>query len=212
LKEFPGEGLIQETMLDLYYEIDIEAPPEAVWPWVQQVGYHRGGWYIDKWWDKFEQSYFWPLVVPKEARGTYKPPADAILEEYQNIRVGDTIPDGPPGSAYYEVKAVERNHLLLLYATTHLKYIAPRFVYKTRFAPRGAFCWAFILEEFDGNRTKLTSWWRAEGYPRTMFRLYKPFIALIDRAHQKEILKGIKRRVEKTSRNNFQQWTTEDPG
>jgi hypothetical protein len=37
----------------------------------------------------------------------------------------------------------------------------------------------------------------------TMLDLYYeidiPFISLIDRAHQKEILKGIKRRVQKTS-------------
>jgi hypothetical protein len=203
MREFPGKDLIEETMLDLYYEIDIEAPPEAVWPWVQQVGYHRGGWYIDTWWDKFEQTYFWPTLVPQDARGTYKPPADEILEEYQNISVGDIVPDGPPGSAYYEVKQVERNHLLLLYANTHFKYVAPRFVYKTRFAPRGAFCWAFILDELEGNRSKLVSWWRAEGYPKFFFLLYKPFITLIDRAHQKEILKGVKRRVEKPRGNDI---------
>ena len=102
--EFPGRDLIK-----IQYWISItksrsKQHRESIWPWVQQVGYHRGGWYIDTWWDKFEQKYFWPMVVPKEARGTFKPAVNEILEEYQNLRQGEIVPDGPPGSAYYEVK------------------------------------------------------------------------------------------------------------
>jgi hypothetical protein len=196
--DFPGESLIKDPMLDLYYEIEIGAKPEEIWPWMQQFGYHRGGWYIDTWWDKFEQKYFWPFVVPKEARGTYIPAASKILPEYQNISEGDIIPDGPPGSAFYEVVGVKENRLLLLYATSHFKYVAPQFVYKTKFAPNGAFCWAFIIREIDNDRSRLISWWRTEGYPKAGFILIKPFIKLVDGAHQREILKGIKKRVEKT--------------
>jgi len=196
--DFPGERLIKDPMLDLYYKIEIGAKPEHIWPWIQQVGYHRGGWYIDTWWDKFSQKYFWPVVVPKEARGTYKPASNEILQEYQNVTKGDIIPDGPPGSAYYEVIEIEVNHLLLLYATTHFNYMAPQFVYKTRFAPKGAFCWAFIIREIDNNHSRLISWWRAEAYPKAGFFLFKPFLTLVDGAHQREILKGIKKRVEKT--------------
>lgn len=195
--EFPGKELIKDSLLDLYYDIKIHAKPEDIWPWIQQVGYHRGGWYIDKWWDKFEQKYFWPALVPKDERGTYKPAATQILPEYQNIRKGDIIPDGPPGTAYYEVMEIEKNHLLLIYATSHFKYVAPRFVYKTRFAPKGAFCWAFIIEPINQDQSQLISWWRAEAYPKAIARLYMPLISLIDRAHQREILKGIKKRVEK---------------
>ena len=195
--EFPGQDLIGNPMLDLYYEIEIESTREAIWPWLKQVGYHRGGWYIDTWWDEFEQKYFWPSIVPKDARGTYKPPANEILVEYQNLRKGDLVPDGPPGSAYYEVMEAKINHLLLLYATSHFKYMAPRFVYKTKFAPRGAFCWAFIIEEIRRNHSRLISWWQAEAYPRAGFLLIKPLMTLVDAAHQKEILKGIKKRVER---------------
>lgn len=200
---FPGEYLIKDPIVDLFYEIKIEGEPGDIWPWIQQVGYHRGGWYIDTWWDKFEQRYFWPLVVPEDARGTYKPAANEILEEYQSIRKGDTIPDGPPGSAYYEVVKIEPNHLLLLYATSHFKYVAPQFVYKTKFAPKGAFCWAFIIDRIGQNHSQLTSWWRAEGYPKLWFILFKPFLILVDSAHQREILKGIKKRVEKSHQGDL---------
>jgi len=196
--DFPNKELIKNPMLDLRYEIEINAGSEDIFPWIKQVGYHRGGWYIDAWWDEFEQKYFWPNVVPKDARGTFMPPANEILPEYQEISVGDTVPDGPPGSAYYEVVALEENHLFQLYATTHFNYIAPQFVYKTRYAPHGAFCWAFILDETGVNRTRLTSWWRSEGYPKLGFYLLKPALMIIDGAHQRAILRGIKKRVDGT--------------
>lgn len=195
--DFPGKNLIKNPMLDLYYEIEINARPEEIWPWIQQVGYHRAGWYIDTWWDEFEQKYFWPMIVPKDARGTYQPASQVILPEYQHLKKGDIVPDGPPGSAYYEVVEVEANHLLLLYATSHFKYMAPRFVYKTRYYPRGAFCWAFIIQIIDSDHSRLFSWWQAEGYPKLGFLIYKPFIIFVDRAHQNQIMKGIKSRVER---------------
>lgn len=197
---FPNKDLIKEPMLDLYYEIEISAKPAEIWPWIKQVGYHRGGWYIDTWWDEFEQKYFWPNVVPKDARGTYKPAANEILAEYQDFTEGDIVPDGPPGSAYYDVVELEDNRLLLLFATTHFNYVAPQFVYKTRYAPKGAFCWAFNLDQIDDNITRLVSWWRAEGYPKAAFFILKPFLTIIDGAHQREILKGIKKRIENISR------------
>jgi len=198
--EFPGKDRIDNPIFDLKYGIEIEAGAHEVWPWIIQVGYHRGGWYIDTWWDQVIQKYFWPKVVPKEARGTYKPPAFEILSEYQSLRTGDIVPDGPPGSAYYEVISIQENQHLLLYATSHFKYMAPQFVYKTRFAPIGCFYWAFILRELHDRRTKLISWWQAEGQPRIIFQIVKPFISLIDRFHQREILKGIKRRAERSVR------------
>ena len=195
---FPNPELIKNPMLDLRYEIEISAQPAEIFPWIKQFGYHRGGWYIDTWWDEFEQKYFWPNLVPEEARGTYKPPANQILPEYQGLSIGDTVPDGPPGSAYYEVVDLEENRLLQLYATTHFNYVAPQFVYKTRLSPKGAFCWAFILDHTNRDTTRLISWWRSEGYPKTMFYLLKPFLIIIDGAHQRQILKGIKCRAEGT--------------
>lgn len=199
MMEFPGNTQIQDPIMDLRYEIEIESQPNVVWPWIKQLGYHRGGWYIDTWWDKVIQEHFWPRVVPKDARGTFKPPAMEILPEYQNLTKGDIVPDGPPGTAYYEVVDIQENRLLVLYASSHFKYVAPQFIYKTRFAPRGGFCWAFILEDINGRRSKLISWWQAEIQPRQFFFLLKPVFRFVDRVHQIEILKGIKRRVEKNA-------------
>ncbi|NND07755.1 MAG: hypothetical protein HKN87_15365 [Saprospiraceae bacterium] len=197
--EFPGKDIIPNPLLEVYYEIDVQSTAAAVWPWIKQLGYHRGGWYIDTKWDKYIQKYFWPLVVPKNARGFYKPPADKILPEYQNLTAGDLIPDGPPNSAYYQVVDIKENQLLVLHATSHFKYMAPNFMYKTRFAPKGQFCWAFLLQQQNKDVVRLTSWLQAEAYPELMFRLLKPFFKLVDRLHQQQILVGIKRRVEKNT-------------
>jgi hypothetical protein len=197
---FPGRRFITDPIVDLRHEIEIEGDPVEVWPWIQQLGYHRAGWYIDTWWDRFIQQYFWPLVVPREARGSYRPPANRILPEYQNIVEGDIIPDGPEGSAYYEVVEIEENRLLLLHATTHFNYMAPRFVYRTRWAPRGAFCWAFVLSQVEPRKSRLVSWWQAQATPTALFKILRPLFARVDTAHQREILRGIKRRVENPPR------------
>jgi hypothetical protein len=182
-----------DPIIDLTYRIDINSEPSNIWPWIVQVGYHRAGWYIDKWWDRVEQDFFWPHLVPAKDRGTWQPPAQRILPEYQGLKQGDIIPDGPPGSAYYEVIALEPERLLVLRATTHFKYVAPSFI-----RLRGEFRWAFELEQMSATQTRLTSSWRGWGEPRPYIALFvKPGIWLIDHFQQPEILKGIKRRAER---------------
>ena len=193
---FPGDQIVENPIIELTYTIDIDAPPESIWPWIVQVGYHRAGWYIDRWWDQVEQKYFWPLLVPPEARGVWKPPAEKILPEFQNLKIGNIIPDGPPDTAYYEVVDLEPNRALVLRATTHFKYMAPRFTIGTKFEPRGVWSWAFILDPLPESGTRLTSRWRGEGKPGFIIALLKPGIWLIDHFQQREILKGIQRRVE----------------
>jgi hypothetical protein len=193
---FPGSDFIADPVINRRYHIDILAERSNIWPWIVQMGYHRAGWYIDAWWDRVIIEQFWARVVPEEARPVYRPPADTILPEYQDLSLGDIVPDGPTGSAYYDVVGLEKDHLLLLYATSHFNYMAPRFVYRTRLAPRGAFCWAFILSDVSPGTSRLTSWWQAQLQPRAGALLFRPVLALVDRAHQRQILRGVKWRAE----------------
>lgn len=197
---YPGDNIVSDPLIQLTYHIDIESHRSEIWPWLVQVGYHRGGWYIDKWTDRIEQKYFWPLLVPREVRGTWKAPSEVILPEYQGLKVGDKIPDGPPGSPYYNVVLMKSQRFLVLHATTHIKYLAPGFLQGTRFEPSGEWSWAFILDPISESSTRLISRWRGKGEPRLYLNLIKPFLWLIDRHQQREILKGIKRRVESSRR------------
>lgn len=61
--------------------ITVNAPPQAIWPWLVQMGTGRGGLYSYDWLDRL----FGFLDRPSATR---------ILPEYQHLAVGDKIPWG----------------------------------------------------------------------------------------------------------------------
>ena len=76
--------------------------------------------------------------------------------------------------------------------------MAPGFFRGTKYEPRGEFRWAFEFEQMSTTQTRLTSRWRGWGEPRRyMAIIVKPAVWLIIHFQQPEILKGIKRRVER---------------
>ena len=83
----PGDDLVPDVTMSDTRGITIDAPPSAVWPWLLQLGFGRGGWY----------SY--------DAMDMQGRSADAILPEHQALAVGDIVPTDPNGG--FEVKALE---------------------------------------------------------------------------------------------------------
>jgi hypothetical protein len=71
----PGDELVSEPSFNATRAITIAAPPEAVWPWLVQIGYGRAGWY----------SYD---LLDNGAR----PSAERILPQYEEPNVGDWVP------------------------------------------------------------------------------------------------------------------------
>jgi hypothetical protein len=71
----PGDQLVSEPSFNATRAITIDAPPEAVWPWLVQIGYGRAGWYS---YDLFDNGA--------------RPSAERILPEYQEPKVGDWVP------------------------------------------------------------------------------------------------------------------------
>jgi hypothetical protein len=94
-RELPGDDLIPVADLIETRTLRVEAPPEAVWPWLVQMGYGRGGWY----------SY--------DRLDTDQPSAETILEEHQELVEGDLVPTHPDGG--FVVRAVEPGKTLVLY-------------------------------------------------------------------------------------------------
>ena len=86
-KPLPGDDLVLEAQAIDTRGIDIDAPPEKVWPWLVQMGYGRAGWY----------SY--------DAMDMRGKSADRIVPEWQSIAVGGTFPTHPGGG--FEVKVLE---------------------------------------------------------------------------------------------------------
>ena len=72
----PGDGLVPLADLVATRAIDVAAPPEAVWPWLAQIGMGRGGFY----------SY----DVLENLIGLGIHSADAVVPEWQ-VTVGDQV-------------------------------------------------------------------------------------------------------------------------
>jgi hypothetical protein len=79
----PGDDIIATPEVATNHAITIDAPPESVWPWLTQMGWHRAGWYTARWVDRLLFPANWPS-------------ADRLIPELQDIKIGLFIPDGPP--------------------------------------------------------------------------------------------------------------------
>jgi hypothetical protein len=51
-RPLPGDELVDHPVLVTNHAVTIPAPPERVWPWLVQMGWHRGGWYTARWVDR----------------------------------------------------------------------------------------------------------------------------------------------------------------
>ena len=90
-----GDDLVREPNVTDTRGITIDAPPSAIWPWLVQMGYGRGGWYS---YDRMDMK----------GRS-----ADTIMSDWQHLEAGDTIPTFPGGG--FEVKLVEPETALVLF-------------------------------------------------------------------------------------------------
>jgi len=98
-RAMPGDGELHVHTHEMTTAVTVEAPPEAVWPWLVQMGYRRGGLYSYDWLDRL----FGYLDAPS---------AERILPEFQGLRAGDEIPLGRgPG---FPVRIVESRRALVL--------------------------------------------------------------------------------------------------
>jgi hypothetical protein len=100
----PGDAVIVNPTHSATHAITVDAPPKAIWPWLVQMGYQRGGLYSYDWLDRL----FGILD---------RPSADRILPEFQHLGAGDTIPLGP--RERLTVTAVEPARALVLSYNAH---------------------------------------------------------------------------------------------
>jgi hypothetical protein len=96
--EMPGDALVAGAQYRATRAITIDAPPDAVWPWLVQVGCLRAGWYSDDLLDNLGH-----------------PSASRIVPELQPLEVGQRVPMSPkPGErTAFEVAGFGREEWLL---------------------------------------------------------------------------------------------------
>lgn len=170
-RSLPGDDLCPDPGGESTMAISIEATPEAIWPWLRQLGQERGGFY----------SYTWA----ENLFGLGIHNADEIVPEYQDVAVGETVRLGRADrfpDAELDVAALSANRSLVLETPEDPPW----------------WVWAFVLDPVDDRETRLLvrSRIRASGNP--LFRvasglLLEPVTFLMTRG----MLRGIKSRVER---------------
>jgi hypothetical protein len=85
----PGDELTTDPLLNWTNAISIDAPPEAVWPWIAQLGDTRGGFYSYT----FIENRVGALMGAADYKVVYHN-ADRIVAEWQNPVPGTEIIQG----------------------------------------------------------------------------------------------------------------------
>jgi hypothetical protein len=175
----PGDTLVADPQVVTDHAITIAVPASAVWPWLVQVGWDRGGWYTARWVDA--------LVFP--ANG---PAADRIHPEWQQLAVGDRVLDGPPQTeCFFVVAQLESEQHLVLHSRSHLP---PGF--RDRYHAGIDWSWAFVLRDVGDGRTRLHVRTRVRLVPRWLAAGYSAALVPADRIMATQMLHGLKNRAE----------------
>lgn len=180
-KRLPGDEIIEDVMTHHTKALTIEAPPEAVWPWLVQIGDRRGGFYSYDWLERATGTVHY-------TEGTHS--ATRIHPELQDVKVGDHIDTASIGTGFRvgaPVTVVEPNHALVVGS------------------------WAFVLEPLPEGRTRFFVRERYPGWIRMAipkrFGILRALGGAIDYLFgeplhfvmERKMMLGLKERVEGTS-------------
>jgi hypothetical protein len=94
-RRLAGDDLVPEAEIVETRTLTVDAAPSAVWPWLVQMGYGRGGWYS---YDRLDM------------KGSS---AARVLPELQDLAVGDLVPTHPGGG--FVARVVDPEQALVLY-------------------------------------------------------------------------------------------------
>ena len=156
-RPYPGDDLIAGATRSATFAVTIDAPPEAVWPWLVQMGTDRGGWYS---WDRLDNF---------GRRST-----ERIHSEWQTIKLGDHFTARPDGGEWWEVAALEPERFLALRMSVDLRGrpFDPN-------GPRPRFftdsTWSYLLEPLPGGRTRVVE----SGYWAFEPRWLQPIVGIL---------------------------------
>ncbi|MCL7454160.1 MAG: hypothetical protein M8467_14045 [Anaerolineae bacterium] len=168
----PGDRQVPNPKIETTRAITISAPAERIWPWLVQMGQGRGGLY----------SY----EMLENLIGSDIHNADRILPEHQELEVGDKVRLGPEGYPFFTVTEIVPNRALVLAG-------GPQ-------PPEDdavQWSWVFVLEETDGEDTRLIARNRTD-YPPSLpnWLIWRVFTDPIAFVMERRMLREIKKRAE----------------
>ncbi len=179
----PGDELVPRPRLGYTRAIEIDAPPDRVWPWLVQMGQGRGGLYS---FDGLEN-----LV------GCDIHSADRVLPEHQELQAGDLVRLGPVGYPCFRVAGVEPGAALVLVGADP----RPPHAAASADAPGGVATWQWWLRPAsDGRRTRLLSRQRLSYPPTVGMHVLWHLVEPVGFVMERRMLLGVKRRAESGGR------------
>lgn len=135
---WPGDDLVEHPRVTSMRAITIDAPPEKVWAWIQQIGQDRGGFY----------SY----RVLENLAGAQMPMIEQIVPEFAPRTLGEeiwlSVPSSYGGKAKLAVAAIEKDRSMILVSMEDYERI------KNGEPIRGG-TWGFILQPLPDEKTRL---------------------------------------------------------
>ena len=140
--DLPGDDVVPNPKIQTTYAISVSAGPDALWPWLAQLGQGRGGLY----------SYDWL----ENLIGCRIHTADRILPQFQSLAPGDEIRMGPEGYPFFRVVDAQPGKWLTMQAADP----------KTREPGTGS--WSFVLREEPDATTRLLNRQRIDHGPDLM--------------------------------------------
>lgn len=178
----PGDELVPSPKLAWTRAVTVAAPPEAVWPWLAQVGQGRGGFY----------SY----DAAENLIGCDIHSAQEILPEHQHPRVGDLIRLAPGRAPCYRIAQVDPPRVLVLVgADPDTQRPGPTPAARDE---QGA-TWAWTIRAADGGRGTRLVVRQRYSYPRGQTLLWH-LLEPVDFVMERRMLLGIKQRAEHRQR------------
>ena len=135
MTSLPGDRIVAKPKVVTNHAITIEAPPEAVWPWLTQMGWHRAGWYTARWVDRLLFPANWPS-------------ADRLIPELQDLKIGSFIPDGALETGCgFIVEELDPGRALVLHSTSHVPES-----WRTKYGASLDWSWTFSLTPLGEER------------------------------------------------------------
>ena len=105
-----GDDLVPDADVVMDRAFSVAAPPAEVWPWLEQLGKRRAGWYLPRRVERF---------VPRRRRAIRR-----LDPAYGGLRVGDVIPDYGGRDETFEVALIEPSRHLVYTSRRGRTYVS----------------------------------------------------------------------------------------